>query len=198
MKIINSPCLVGMEFFRPCRILQNFMEVKILSEAIIAAKAKFVEAFAEELKSAKSIVVINYLGLTVDEVTAFRAELRESNAKMKVVKNTYLRRAAAIAGLDDLAPVFVGPTAVIYTDDEDNVTAPARIAADYAKKFDVVEIKGGALEGQVATKEQVEELAAIPGREGLLSMLLSVLQAPVRNFAYVVKAVAESKEESAE
>ncbi|MBT8867297.1 50S ribosomal protein L10, partial [Lactobacillus delbrueckii subsp. bulgaricus] len=65
-------------------------------------------------------------------------------------------------------------------------------------KFDVVEIKGGALEGQVATKEQVEELAAIPGREGLLSMLLSVLQAPVRNFAYVVKAVAESKEESAE
>ena len=165
-----------------------------MSQAIIAAKAKFVEEFAEELKSAKSIVVINYLGLTVDEVTAFRAELRESNAKMKVVKNTYLRRAAAQAGLEDLAPVFVGPSAVIYT----NVTAPARIAADYAKKFDVVEIKGGALEGQVATKEQVEELAAIPGREGLLSMLLSVLQAPVRNFAYVVKAVAESKEESAE
>ena len=158
-----------------------------MSQAIIAAKAKFVEEFAEELKSAKSIVVINYLGLTVDQVTAFRAELRESNAKMKVVKNTYLRRAAAQAGLDDLAPVFVGPSAVIYTDDEDNVTAPARIAADYAKKFDVVEIKGGALEGQVATKEQVEELAAIPGREGLLSMLLSVLQAPVRNFAYVVR-----------
>lgn len=169
-----------------------------MSQATIAAKAKFVEEFAEELKSAKSIVVINYLGLTVDQVTAFRAELRESNAKMKVVKNTYLRRAAAQAGLEDLASVFVGPSAVIYTDDEDNITAPARIAADYAKKFDVVEIKGGALEGQVATKEQVEELAAIPGREGLLSMLLSVLQAPVRNFAYVVKAVAESKEESAE
>ena len=101
-----------------------------MSQATIAAKAKFVEEFAEELKSAKSIVVINYLGLTVDQVTAFRAELRESNAKMKVVKNTYLRRAAAQAGLEDLASVFVGPSAVIYTDDEDNVTAPARIAAD--------------------------------------------------------------------
>ena len=72
-----------------------------MSQATIAAKAKFVEEFAEELKSAKSIVVINYLGLTVDQVTAFRAELRESNAKMKVVKNTYLRRAAAQAGLED-------------------------------------------------------------------------------------------------
>lgn len=169
-----------------------------MSQAAIAEKAKFVESLAEELKAAKSIVVINYLGLTVDEVTNLRAELREGNAKMKVVKNTFLRRAAEQVGLEDLVPVFVGPSAILYTDDDDNVTVPAHVAAKYAKDFDVVEIKGGALEGKVATKEQIEELATIPGREGLLSMLLSVLQAPVRNFAYVVKAVAESKDESAE
>ena len=87
-----------------------------MSKAAIAEKEKFVDAFAEELKAAKAILVINYLGLTVEEVTNMRKELRDNDVKMKVIKNTYLRRAAAKAGIEGLDDTFVGPTAVIYTD----------------------------------------------------------------------------------
>lgn len=169
-----------------------------MSKAAIAEKEKFVDAFAEELKAAKAILVINYLGLTVEEVTNMRQELRDNDVKMKVVKNTYLRRAAAKAGIEGLDDTFVGPTAVVYTDNADDITEPARIVSKYEDDFDVIDIKGGMLEGKLTSKEDIKSLAAIPGREGLLSMLVSVLQAPVRNVAYAVKAVADSKDESAE
>ncbi|BDR60825.1 50S ribosomal protein L10 [Lactobacillus xylocopicola] len=169
-----------------------------MSKAAIAEKEKLVDAIAEELKAAKAVLVINYLGLTVEEVTNMRKELRDNDVKMKVIKNTYLRRAAAKAGMEGLNDTFVGPTAVIYTDNAEDVTEPARIVSKYEDDFDVLEIKGGMLEGKVTSKEEIKSLAAIPGREGLLSMLISVLQAPVRNVAYAVKAVADSKDEAAE
>ena len=120
-----------------------------MSKAAIAEKEKFVDAFAEELKAAKAILVINYLGLTVEEVTNMRKELRDNDVKMKVIKNTYLRRAAAKAGIEGLDDTFVGPTAVIYTDNADDVTEPARIVSKYEDDFDVIEIKGGMLEGRL-------------------------------------------------
>ncbi|WP_279083016.1 50S ribosomal protein L10 [Lactobacillus apis] len=169
-----------------------------MSKAAIAEKEKFVDAFAEDLKAAKAILVINYLGLTVEEVTNMRKELRDNGVKMKVVKNTYLRRAAAKAGIEGLEDTFVGPTAVVYTDNADDITEPARIVSKYEDDFDVIDIKGGVLEGKVTSKEDIKALAAIPGREGLLSMLVSVLQAPVRNVAYAINAVADSKDEFAE
>lgn len=169
-----------------------------MSKAAIAEKEKFVDAFAEELKAAKAVLVINYLGLTVEEVTNMRKELRDNGVKMKVVKNTYLRRAAVKAGIEGLEDTFVGPTAVVYTDNADDITEPARIVSKYEDDFDVIDIKGGVLEGKVTSKEDIKALAAIPGREGLLSMLVSVLQAPVRNVAYAINAVADSKDESAE
>jgi large subunit ribosomal protein L10 len=171
------------------------VEVNILSKAAIAEKEKLVDAFADELKEAKAILVINYLGLTVGEVTSMRKELRDNNVKMRVIKNTYLRRAAKKAGIEGLDDTFVGPTAVIYTADADDITEPARIVSKYEDDYDVLEIKGGMLEGKVTSKDEVKQLASIPGREGLLSMLVSVLQAPVRNFAYAVKAVADNKDE---
>lgn len=166
-----------------------------MSKAAIAEKEKLVDAFADELKEAKAILVINYLGLTVGEVTSMRKELRDNNVKMRVIKNTYLRRAAKKAGIEVLDDTFVGPTAVIYTADADDITEPARIVSKYEDDYDVLEIKGGMLEGKVTSKDEVKQLASIPGREGLLSMLVSVLQAPVRNFAYAVKAVADNKDE---
>ncbi|MDO4911940.1 MAG: 50S ribosomal protein L10 [Lactobacillus sp.] len=166
-----------------------------MSKAAIAAKEKIVDAFAEELKAAKSILVINYLGLNVDEVTGLRKELRDSQVKMKVIKNTYLRRAAAKAGIEGLDDTFVGPTAVIYTSEADDVTEPARIITKFAEDHEVITVKGGMLEGKVVSDEEIKALAAIPGREGLLSMLVSELQAPIRDFAYAVKAVADAKDE---
>ena len=113
--------------------------------------------------------------------------------KMKVIKNTYLRRAAAKAEIEGLDDTFVGPTAVIYTDNADDITEPARIVSKYEDDFDVIEIKGGMLEGKLTSREEIKELASIPGREGLLSMLVSCLQDPIRKVAYAVKAVADAK-----
>lgn len=164
-----------------------------MSEAIIAKKAEIVAGLSEQFKAAKSAVVVNYRGLTVAQVTELRKELRDAGVKMEVIKNTYLRRAADMNGYEDLDAVFTGPTAIAFSNDD--VVAPARIMAKYADKIDALEIKGGIIEGKVASLEQVVALSKLPDRDGMLSMLLSVLQAPIRNVAYAVKAVAESKSE---
>lgn len=91
--------------------------------------------------------------------------------------------------------VFVGPSAVAFSNED--VIAPAKVINDFTKTADALEIKGGAIEGAVSSKEEIQALATLPNREGMLSMLLSVLQAPVRNVAYAVKAVAENKEGAA-
>ena len=166
-----------------------------MSEAIIAKKAEQVAIVADKMKAAASIVVVDSRGLTVDQDTVLRRNLRESGVEFKVIKNSILSRAAEKAGLEDLASVFVGPSAVAFSNED--VVAPAKILNDFAKDAEALEIKGGATEGAVASKEEILALATLPNREGLLSMLLSVLQAPVRNVAYAVKAVAESKEDGA-
>lgn len=163
--------------------------------SVLEQKQQHVTEMAEALKEAASVVVVDYLGLTVAEVTELRKQLRENGVKMQVVKNTILRRAAQEAGIEGLEEVFVGPTAVVYSQEE--VVAPAKIVAEFAKNAQALEIKGGMIEGEVTPVEKIEALAKLPDREGLLSMLLSVLQAPVRNVAYAVKAVAEAKEEDA-
>ncbi|CAM2739466.1 50S ribosomal protein L10 [Streptococcus pluranimalium] len=166
-----------------------------MSEAIIAKKAEQVELVAEKMKAAASIVVVDSRGLTVDQDTVLRRSLRESDVEFKVIKNSILTRAAEKAGLDELKDVFVGPSAVAFSNED--VIAPAKVIADFAKTADALEIKGGAIEGAVSSAEEIQALAKLPNREGMLSMLLSVLQAPVRNVAYAVKAVAESKEDGA-
>ncbi|WP_269760712.1 50S ribosomal protein L10 [Streptococcus dysgalactiae] len=166
-----------------------------MSEAIIAKKAEQVELIAEKMKAAASIVVVDSRGLTVDQDTVLRRSLRESSVEFKVIKNSILTRAAEKAGLDELKDVFVGPSAVAFSNED--VIAPAKVINDFAKTADALEIKGGAIEGAVSSKEEIQALATLPNREGMLSMLLSVLQAPVRNVAYAVKAVAENKEGAA-
>ena len=166
-----------------------------MSEAIIAKKAEQVAIVAEKMKAAASIVVVDSRGLTVDQDTVLRRNLRESGVEFKVIKNSILSRAAEEAGLEDLKELFVGPSAVSFSNED--VIAPAKILNDFGKNAEALEIKGGAIEGAVASKEEIVALATLPNREGLLSMLLSVLQAPVRNVAYAVKAVAESKEDGA-
>ncbi|KRO18023.1 ribosomal protein L10 [Lacticaseibacillus saniviri JCM 17471 = DSM 24301] len=167
--------------------------MKQMSEKIIAQKAEIVKGVSEQFKNAASVVVVDYRGLTVAEVTDLRKELRDNGVKMEVIKNTYLRRAADANGYEALDEVFAGPTAVAFSDED--VVAPARIMAKYADQFDALEIKGGIIEGKVASLEEIMALAKLPDRDGMLSMLLSVLQAPVRNVAYAVKAVADSKDE---
>ena len=158
-----------------------------MSEAAIAKKETLVQAAAEKFESAASVVIVDYRGLTVEEVTNLRKQLRDAGVEMKVIKNSILSRAAKKVGLDGLDEVF----------SNDDVVAPAKIIDEFAKDAKALEIKGGVIEGKVSSVEQITALAKLPNREGLLSMLLSVLQAPVRNVAYAVKAVAEKNEEVA-
>ena len=166
-----------------------------MSEAAIAKKSAIVDEVSAKFSAAASVVVVDYRGLTVDEVTRLRKQLRDANVEMKVIKNSILSRAAEKAGLEGLGEVFTGPTAVAFSNED--VVAPAKIINDFAKDAKALEIKGGIIEGKVSSLEEITALAKLPNREGLLSMLLSVLQAPIRNEAYAVKAVAEKEEDAA-
>ncbi len=166
-----------------------------MSEAIIAKKAELVDVVAEKMKAAASIVVVDARGLTVEQDTVLRRELRGSEVEYKVIKNSILRRAAEKAGLEDLASVFVGPSAVAFSNED--VIAPAKVISEFAKDAEALEIKGGVVDGAFTSVEEINALASLPNKEGMLSMLLSVLQAPVRNVALAVKAVADNKEDAA-
>lgn len=166
-----------------------------MSEAIIAKKAELVDDATAKLQASASVVVVDYLGLTVAQVTDLRKQLRDAGVEMKVLKNSIIGRAAKAAGLEGMDDMFKGPTAVAFSNED--VVAPAKIIAEFAKTADALEIKGGVIEGKVASKAEVEALATLPNREGMLSMLLSVLQAPMRNMALAVKAVSEQKGEAA-
>lgn len=160
-----------------------------MSKETIAVKAQEVEEVAEQLKSSVSAIVVDYRGLTVEQVTDLRKQLREAGVKMRVIKNKIMVRAADKAGFEDLKPVFAGPTAVAFS--EEDPVAPAKILANFAKTADALQLKGGVIEGKVADLETVQEYATMPSREELLATIANLLQAPVRNVAYAVKAVAE-------
>ncbi|WP_152395423.1 50S ribosomal protein L10 [Paenibacillus guangzhouensis] len=162
---------------------------------VIQAKQEAVEVVTAKLRESASTVVADYRGLNVAQVTELRKQLREAGVEFQVLKNTLVRRATAEANLTELDEVLTGPTAIAFSTED--AVAPAKILNSFAKKNDALKIKGGVVEGQVVGVEAIKALAELPSREGLLSMLLSVLQAPVRNFALAVKAVAEKQEETA-
>ncbi|WP_426381669.1 50S ribosomal protein L10 [Mammaliicoccus lentus] len=163
---------------------------------IVGIKQQKVDAIAEQLKNSVSTIIVDYRGLSVAQVTELRQQLREAGLEYKVYKNTLVRRAAEAAGIEGLEEFLTGPNAIAFSNEE--VVAPAKILADFAKQNEALEIKAGVIEGSVVSAEQVNTIGSLPSKDGLVSMLLSVLQAPVRNFAYAVKAVGEQKEESAE
>lgn len=159
----------------------------------IEAKKQIVQEIADKFKASKSTIVVDYRGLNVAEVTELRKQLRDAGIEFKVYKNTLTRLAAESAEVAELNSALTGPNAIAFSTED--VVAPAKILNDFAKKHEALEIKAGVIEGNVASVEEVKALAELPSREGLLSMLLSVLQAPIRNLALATKAVADQKEE---
>lgn len=156
---------------------------------VIQEKQQLVEDIKAKFQSSTTSVVADYRGLTVKEVTELRKTLRDAGIEFKVYKNSLTRRATAETNLTELDEFLTGPNAIAFGGED--AVAPAKIIADFAKKHKALEIKAGVVEGKVVGVEQIKALADLPSREGLLSMLLSVLQAPMRNFALAVKAVAE-------
>ncbi|HEY8444543.1 MAG TPA: 50S ribosomal protein L10 [Bacilli bacterium] len=159
-----------------------------MKEATLQKKVEQVNEVVEKLKGAGSAVFIHYLGLSVAEVTELRQKLHKQNCELKVVKNNILKRASELAGYEGLDDVFKGPSAVAISKDTTNAS---KVLYDFAKTNEKLVVKAGVVEGKVIPLEDLKVLASLPDKNGMLSMLLSVLQAPIRNLAYAIKAVSE-------
>ncbi|NGP45831.1 50S ribosomal protein L10 [Bacillaceae bacterium SIJ1] len=160
---------------------------------VLEQKQQLVTDIAEKLRNSKATIFVDYRGLNVAQTTELRKQLREANVEYKVYKNTMTRRAAEQAEIAGVEQELVGPTAVAFS--EDDVIAPAKVLNNFAKENEALKIKIGVIEGNVTSADELKALAELPSRDGLLSMLLSVLQAPMRNMALATKAVADQKEE---
>ncbi|MGJ9384565.1 50S ribosomal protein L10 [Salipaludibacillus sp. CF4.18] len=160
---------------------------------VIEKKSQVVDEIAGKLKDSVATIVVDYRGLDVSEITELRKQLREANVDFKVYKNSMVRRATETTDLSGIDEQLVGPTAIAFSNDD--VIAPAKILNNFAKDHNALELKAGIIEGRVASLEEIKALASLPSREGLLSMLLNVMQAPIRGFAVATKAVADQKEE---
>jgi large subunit ribosomal protein L10 len=169
---------------------------KLPNAKVLQEKTQLVTEVADKFRGSVCTVVADYRGLNVAQVTELRKRLRDAGIEFQVLKNTLARRATAATELTALDAHLTGPTAIAFS--KEDVVAPAKILTEFAKKNDALKVKAGVVEGQVVGYDQIKALADLPSREGLLSMLLSVLQAPVRNFALAVKAVSEKQEGGAQ
>lgn len=163
---------------------------------ILDAKKAVVTEIADKMKTASAVLVVDYRGLKVEQATELRKQLREAGVDFKVYKNTMARRAAEETGFEALVPHLKGPNAIAFS--EEDVIAPAKVLHNFAKENEDLVIKAGVIEGEEVTVEEIQALAELPSRDGLLSMLLSVLEAPMRNVALAAKAVADKKAEEGE
>ena len=165
------------------------------SEKVLQEKQAFVAELTEKLNGATTGVIVSYSGITVEADTKLRRELREAGVEYTVVKNTMLRRAAEAANLNGLDDVLKGSTALAISDD---YTAAAKILCKYAEDSKTFEVKAGFMDGTVIDAAKVNELAKLPSKEGLLSMLLSVLNGPIRGLAVGLNAIVEKSGEAVE
>ena len=166
-----------------------------MSVEAINAKKVVVEEITGKFNDSQSAVVVEYRGLSA-EVTELRKALREEDVEFKVYKNKLVQRATESAGYAEINDKLVGPNAIAFG--HSDAVAPARVLANFAKDHEALVIKAGIVEGKVLEVEEINEIAKLPGREGMYSMLLGMLQAPVSKFARVVKAVEAPAEEKVE
>lgn len=164
-----------------------------MSAEAIKLKSEVVDEITVKFQNAQSAVVVEYRGLSVAEVTQLRRDLRAEDVEFKVYKNKLVQRAAEKAGYETLNEQLTGPNAIAFGNSD--AVAPARILAKFAKAHEALVLKAGIVEGKVLETDQLNEIAKLPGREGMYSMLLGMLQAPVSKFARVIKAVADARPE---
>jgi large subunit ribosomal protein L10 len=155
-------------------------------------KKAVVAEVAAQLADAQTIVVAEYSGVQVTDLTVLRAKARQSGVYLRVLKNTLVRRAVVGTQFESLAESMSGP--LIYSISADPVAA-AKVLNDFAKGNDKLVLKVGAYGGKVLDKAAVQALASIPSRDELLARLLGVMQAPVTGFACAMAALAKQREE---
>ncbi len=159
--------------------------------AKVELKAPIVEEISNGIKDAKSVVLVDYRGLTVEQDTNLRKALREANVTYKVYKNTMMNFAFKGTDFEGLAPYLEGPSAMAYSTED--ATAPARVICNFAKTAEKLEVKGGVVEGTVYDANGIKAISAIPSKDVLLGKLFGSMQSPIANLARVLNQIAEQK-----
>ena len=147
-------------------------------------KKEFVQKLKEEIDTSSSVIVTHYSGLTVDESDQLRSEMRNNGAKFKVTKNRLTKLALKQTQFKDLADLFIGPTAIAYSDDP---VAPAKVAASFEKKLEKFKIIGGGYDGEMINIEKINFLATLPSMDELRGKILGLISAPAQKIASIVK-----------
>ena len=183
--MLTSLPFCGEVFSGSSQILQG----GALIVAKVELKQPIVQAIADDIKDAQSVVLVDYRGLTVAQDTELRKQLREAGVIYKVCKNTMMKRAFEGTEFAGLEEYLEGPSALVVS--KDDATAPARIICKFAKTAEALEVKAGVVEGNVYDAAGINELSKVPSREELLSKLLGSLQSPITNLARVLNQIAE-------
>lgn len=150
-----------------------------------------VNEITEKLGRAKSVVLVTYQGITVEQDTALRKKLRDAGIDYKVYKNTLVARAAKSLNIEGLDPYLEGPVSIAFG--YENETLAAKLLSDFAKESKKLELKAAYVDGSVLDAEGVKMLATIPSKEVLIGKFLGSIKSPLSNLVYMLNAVAESK-----
>lgn len=162
-----------------------------MNQQVLEAKQSVVAEIVEKAKDSQSVTIAEYRGLTVAQLQELRRALRAEGAEMCVYKNSLVERAVKELGYEGVDEALSGPNAIIFSKELSN---GPKVVTKYSKRFgNVLSLKGGIVEGKFVDANGMKEVAKMPGREGLISMFLSCLQAPIRQFACAVQAVADAK-----
>lgn len=167
------------------------------SEKILQQKKEIVAEIASKMKEAASFVVVDYQGINVEKVTALREKARELGLDYKIYKNTFLRFAAKECGYDELGDIFVGSSAILFSNDD--VVAPAKLIREFAtaNKMDILNFKGGVVDKKVASVDEITAVSKLASREELLARMVGCFKAPISNLVYALDAIRKEKEQSA-
>lgn len=166
------------------------------SETILKQKKEAVSNLAKEMKEAKLVLLTDYRGITVESDTELRRNLRGINAKYRIIKNNIIRRALTECGIKDLGEKLEGPTAILLCNED--YLEPSKVIYKFTKDNNYYQIKGGVIDGEVKTTEEIITLAKLPSRETLLSMLAGALLGNVSKFAVALEQVRLQKEAGVE
>lgn len=162
-----------------------------MSAAAIEVKAQKVADIQEKIQKANSVVLIDYRGISVEQDTLMRTELRKAGVEYKVLKNRLVLRALKNLGFEGFDSILEGPTAVAFG--YEDAVAPAKILSESITKLNKMSIKGGIIEGKAATKEQIEAFARIPAKPVLVAQLLGMLTNPMRSLAVALSEIAKKQ-----
>ncbi len=160
--------------------------------AKVELKQPIVQEISDNIKDAQCVVLVDYRGLTVEQDTQLRRQLREAGVTYKVYKNTLMNFAFKGTDFESMSSLLEGPNAIAIS--KDDATAPARLLAKFAKTADALELKAGVVEGTFYDADGIKAIAAVPSREELLSKFLGSIQSPITNLARVLNQIAEQTE----